>query len=70
MKDADKHKDLRKKLGLKKNQMISTNKGALDVFTVKRGRIYYGFVGTGHTDDEPIDDFIKRFARILEKVPS
>ena len=52
---------LREVLDLKKGQLIDTNKGALDIFKVEGGRVYYGFLATGETADEPMDEFMKKF---------
>ena len=65
MSDTDKYKALRERLNLEPNEMIGTSKGALDVFKVEGGRIYFGFVATGERFDEPLDEFIKRFDGLI-----
>ena len=57
---------LREVLDLKKGQLIDTNKGALDIFKVEAGRVYYGFLATGETADEPMDEFMKKFNKEAE----
>ena len=67
MEAKDKYKAIRNKLGLKENELINTSQGALDVFKIEDGRIYYGFASSGITSNEPIDDFVKRFDGIISK---
>lgn len=53
--------DLRKHLNLGEGELINTNKGALDIFSVKGGVVSYGFLIGGSTQTENIDDFLSHF---------
>lgn len=54
-------KELRKKIGLKKNELFNTNIGAMDIFNVKDDVVYYGFLmGSGEILSEPVDSFLQK----------
>lgn len=52
---------LRAFLGLSKGELINTNNGALDIFSVKSGKVSYGFLADGSVMKEDIDSFLNHF---------
>lgn len=54
-------KELLEKLGFKENQLIDTNLGALDIFTVSEDKVTYGFLAKGNIQTESVDEFLKHF---------
>ena len=58
--------ELRKRCGLKPNQLISTNKGLVDILGVGRDpktdeeKVVLGFLATGRVVTEPINSVIKK----------
>jgi len=39
--------ELREKIGIKENELVNTNMGALDIFDVKDDIVYFGFLAFG-----------------------
>ena len=56
-------KELFNKIGLKNNQLISTNFGLMDVLGVTDDIVSYGFLANGRTDTMPAEDFCAKFQK-------
>jgi hypothetical protein len=55
--------ELRKKIGIGKNELVETNKGFIDIFGIGKIKdtVSYGFLATGVVQTESIDDFLAHF---------
>ena len=54
---------LRDKLGLDAGELVETNKGLLDILSVSKTRVTYGFLAGGCPQSEPITDFLNHFPK-------
>ncbi len=54
-------KQLMSTIGKEENDLINTNLGLLDVFSVDDKNVHYGFLATGGQQSESIEDFLGRF---------
>lgn len=55
-------KELRKICGLKDDELINTNRGALDIFGVKNDYVSYGFLAEGAVLIETVDSFLEKIS--------
>jgi hypothetical protein len=53
--------ELREKLFLKEGELINTNRGAMDIFSVENDIVTYGFVAGGKPMTESIESFLAHF---------
>jgi len=59
--------ELREKYGLERTELLSTNKGLIDIFQVWRDpgtglhKVSYGLLAKGETVTETVESFIERF---------
>ena len=53
--------ELRKEIGIKPGSLVSTNRGLLDIFSVKDNKVAYGFLAGGDVQMESVEDFLAHF---------
>ena len=59
--------ELRKRCGLKSNELINSNRGALDIFSVKDGMVTIGVVATGRVFNEPVQSVIAKMFNVKKQ---
>jgi|AntAceMinimDraft_9_1070365.scaffolds.fasta_scaffold04831_3 hypothetical protein len=53
--------ELRKEIGIGEKELVNTNRGSLDIFSVSDGRVTYGLLAEGKVSYMTTDKFLENF---------